>query len=238
MFRYLYLEEASSTNDVAKELGKMGENNLAIVADMQTNGRGRMGRSFCSRRGNGLYMSLLFQTQSPLLVPVIAALSVWEVLSRYSRDAVSIKWPNDILIESADGCKKICGILCESFFRGTEQYTICGIGLNLSDDLPPELKEIATCLQAHSDDQVSSLKIGKEIGDCFTRLLSQQQPQLIAAYKSHLRNLNREIRVLKGTESLVGTCIDLNEKGELLLRTKAGEIITIHSGEVSIRDMK
>ncbi len=237
MFRYLYLKETTSTNDIAKELGKKGENNLAIIADAQTKGRGRMSRSFCSRRGNGLYMSLLFQAQDPLLVPVIAALSVHQVVAKYSRSPVSIKWPNDILIESAGSCKKICGILCESFFRGTEQYTVCGIGLNLLDDFSPELKEIATCLKEHGNYPGTARELGKEIGDHFSALLQQEKPELITKYKSHLRNLYREIQVLKGQESLTGTCIDLNEKGELLVRTKEGETITIHSGEVSIREI-
>ncbi len=236
MFRYLYLEETSSTNDVAKELGKKGENNLIVIANAQTKGRGRMGRSFSSHAGNGLYMSLLFQAEDPLFVPVVAALSVQKVLQQYSRDPVSVKWPNDILIESDEHCKKICGILCESFFRKGEQYTICGIGVNLSDHLPAELAQIATCLKAHGSYHGTSRELAKEIADLFVTLLHQEKEVVISAYKTRLRNLQREIVVYKGQECIFGTCIDVNEKGELLLKNKDGQILTVHSGEVSIRE--
>ena len=239
MFRYLYIDQVSSTNDYAKELGLQGDNNIAVIAKEQTKGKGRLGRSFSSRQNNGLYLSLLFQPEDPLLVPVIAALSVYQVIAKYSRDPVSIKWPNDILVKMspADKYKKICGILCESFVREKRFHVICGIGINIANDFSEELKDIATCLQDHCDFDGTAGELGQEICRIFETLMQKEKPQLIAEYKSHLRNLNRKVRVLKGQDEIIGTCTDLNEKGELLIQTAQGELITVHSGEVSIRDL-
>lgn len=239
MFHYLSIDQVTSTNDYAKELGLQGYNNIAVIAKEQTKGKGRMGRSFSSRQNNGLYLSLLFQPEDPLLVPIIAALSVYRVIAKYSRDPVSIKWPNDILVQmgSADQYRKICGILCESFVKEKCLYVICGIGINIANDFSEELKDIATCLQDHCDFTGAAGDLGQEVCWIFEDLMRKEKAGLIAEYKSHLRNLNRKVRVLKGQEEIIGTCIDLNEKGELLVQTEQGERMTVHSGEVSIRDL-
>lgn len=238
MFRYLFFDRVSSTNDCAKELGLQGHNNIAVIAKEQTKGKGRLGRSFSSCRNNGLYLSLLFQPEDPLLVPIIAALSVYQVVAKYSRDPVSIKWPNDILVQagSADKYKKICGILCESFLKDGRLHVICGIGINIADDFDEELKDIATCLQEHSDFHWEIDELAREVCLAFASLMQKEKSVLIIQYKSHLRNLNRKVRVLKGQDEIVGTCVDLNEKGELLIQTEKGDLVTVHSGEVSIRD--
>ncbi len=239
MFRYVFMDQVSSTNDYAKELALQGHNNLAVIAKEQTKGKGRLGRCFSSRQNNGLYLSLLFQPEDPLLVPVAAALSVYHVIAKYSADPVTIKWPNDILVQmgASDRYQKICGILCESFWKNRRLYVVCGIGINIANDYGEELKKIATCLQDHCAFNGTAASLGQEVCEVFENLLREKKPKLIAEYKSHLRNLNRMVRVLKGQEEIIGTCIDLNEKGELLVQTPQGECLTIHSGEVSIRDL-
>lgn len=236
MFRFLSIDHVSSTNDYARQLGIQGENNLAVIAEQQTKGKGRLGRSFSSRKGNGLYMSLLFQPKDLSMVPIQAALSVQSVLAEKSRDPVWIKWPNDILVQCKDRFKKVCGILCESFTDKDKIYVVCGIGINLFADFPEELREIATCLAEHTDRMQTPQILGREVTEAFTRFLSLSRDELLERYQKRLKNLNHEVRVLKGAEEITGRCTGINQNGELLVVTSDGREMTVHSGEVSIRD--
>ncbi len=234
-FERLYLEETESTNDIAKEKGKKGKDFLAVMARMQTKGRGRMGRSFSSRKDNGLYMSLLFPMPENTCVPVIAALAVREVIASYSRQKTVIKWPNDILIHTREGYRKICGILCEAFVRDGKSFAICGIGVNLKDDFPEELKEIATCLSAHTDKAISAEQLGEEICLAFSSYLEKEIR--MDEYQKHLVNLNRRVSAVQAGQQIEGVCVGLNEKGELLVQAEEKEILVIHAGDVAVYDI-
>ena len=234
MFQSIFLDQVTSTNDYLKELGRQGKNNIALIAKEQTKGKGRLGRSFSSHRGNGLYMSLLFAPDSAISVPIVAALSVYRVLSKYIPKDLQIKWPNDILV----GDKKICGILCESFMQNQTQLVVCGIGVNLHSHFDPEIKNVATSVDEYMDQTPTAELLGAEISMIFSRLLACDQTDVIKEYKLHLKNLNRGIRIIKGSQDIFGTCIDVTRQGELVYIGKDGKRNTVCSGEVSIRDWK
>jgi len=145
-------EEIESTNTTAKELARQGApKNTVIIAESQTGGRGRLGRSFYSPDGVGLYMSIIirpgFKYDSAFLITPAVAVAVARVLiKRYGLDA-KIKWVNDIYIKN----KKVCGILTESSFtkEGDMEWAVIGIGINLcppKGGYPKEISEIAGAL--------------------------------------------------------------------------------------------
>ncbi|MEK7794041.1 MAG: biotin--[acetyl-CoA-carboxylase] ligase [Candidatus Hydrogenedentota bacterium] len=133
--RIFYVEETSSTNDLALARGMDGD---VFVADRQTAGRGRLGRSWHSAPGKGLWFSIALANQTPGVV-FAAALSVRDACA--PKCALRVKWPNDLLLEG----KKVCGILAEH----RNGLTALGIGINVhhdAADFPDELREKAGSL--------------------------------------------------------------------------------------------
>src|SRR5262245_32770011 len=136
----LRYESLPSTNDLAREMAAKGaDEGLAILALAQTCGRGRLGRSWTSPHGDGLYLSLILRPKiEPLFSTVItlaAAVAVAQTLSEDFNLPVDIKWPNDVLVRG----KKICGILLENAIEGSRlEYGVLGIGVNLMQRRFPE----------------------------------------------------------------------------------------------------
>lgn len=121
---------------------------IAATAEMQTSGRGRMGRTWYSPTGEGLYLSLLLKPRLEIerlpLLALTCAIAVYETLHRYLEQGIDIKWPNDLLVHN----RKVCGILCEAAFERSELlYAIAGIGVNLNQKEFPEELNSATSLR-------------------------------------------------------------------------------------------
>ena len=133
MFKITHLSEVTSTNDIIKDMAKAGAPAFSVViADSQTAGRGRMGRSFMSPSGTGLYMSVLlrpdFSPDKALLITTAAAVSTAKAIEKHTGKTAFIKWVNDIFVDG----KKVCGILTEgSVANGCLEYAVLGIGINL-----------------------------------------------------------------------------------------------------------
>lgn len=148
MFEIKRFAEVTSTNDIIKAMAKDGAPEWTVaVADRQTAGRGRMGRSFMSPSGTGIYMSVLLRPElcadMSLLITTAAAAAVAKAIEKHTGKAAKIKWVNDIFVDG----KKVCGILTEGQIsqEGTLAYAVLGIGVNLE---PPkggfgELESIA-----------------------------------------------------------------------------------------------
>ena len=140
--KIIILDKVDSTNDYVKRYVKKGED-VAVIAKSQTKGRGTKGRSFSSLPG-GVYISVLkfydgLKADRAYSIVSDTAVAVVNTLRAFGLEA-SIKWPNDVFCNG----KKICGILTESTFSGDEVvYSVTGIGINVNNDLPPELKDIA-----------------------------------------------------------------------------------------------
>lgn len=130
-----YFDSVTSTSDVIKDMAKMGApEGTVVIADHQSAGRGRMGRSFMSPRGTGLYMSILLRPKLPasdaLLITTAAAAAVAGAIEKHTGKPTAIKWVNDIY---SDG-KKVCGILTEgqALSDGSLDFAVLGIGVNLT----------------------------------------------------------------------------------------------------------
>ena len=185
-------DETASTNRDARDwlLSDANHGDL-VLATRQTGGRGRLGRSFASPEG-GLYMSLILKTSAaPGEVTTLCAVAVRRAILQLTGIETDIKWVNDLLLDG----KKVCGILCENVFSGSQsQGMIAGIGINIyGDHLPDELRPIARSLYPTSTSSPISLEhlsalIRREILsglDCI--------PAHMAAYRRHCITLGQNV---------------------------------------------
>ena len=234
----------SSTNTVLKQMAaEDAPEGLALIAGEQTAGRGRLGRSFYSPAGTGLYMSLLLR---PSLAPAdatrltaCAAVAVCETLEGLAEVRPGIKWVNDIFLNH----RKVCGILTEAgldFESGRMSYVIIGIGINTrtpEGDFPEELRSVAG--SAFGDKPVPDLRNRLAAG-VLDRLADFAKdpfdPCIFRGYKARSLALGQPILILSpGQNPIEAEALDLEEDFSLRVRTVTREERLLHSGEISIR---
>lgn len=228
----------TSTNDVAKKLAAEGQP-AVVAAETQTRGRGRFSREWLSPSG-GLWFSMLLFPDLPVerigLITLAAGLAVAQAVKECTGLRPELLWPNDVFV----GTKKVCGILCE----GKGRAVIAGIGLNLSQtSFPPGLPD-ATSLFLLTGTNSGRFEMMLAICEGLSRRLDELRSggtlPLIGELKSRMPMLGRPITVETswvGLGSLAprqvpGTALDLNENGELLVRTQDGATRTFNAGKV------
>ena len=236
---------ADSTNIRAKEhFSKGASHGTLIVAEEQTDGKGRRGREWTSPKGEAVYMSLLlkpeFSPENASMLTLVMAVSLAKSLEQiYEMEAhhLQIKWPNDLVLNQ----KKIAGILTEMSADITSiHYVIIGVGINMNNDcFSKELKEKATSLWLETRVQKTRAEVIAKILEHFeedyeTFCKTCDMQSLKADYEKYLVNKDISVRVLDPKGEYTGTARGINEKGELLVE-KDGEIIPVYSGEVSVR---
>lgn len=230
-----------STNIKAKQMALEGAPEYTvIIANEQTQGRGRLGRSFYSPCNTGIYMSLILKPQmdiaSATLITTASSVAVCKALENVTKTVPSIKWINDIYLNN----KKICGILTEAisdFESGTIESIILGIGINVStetNDFPEELRQTAGSISSSPTVNRNHLiaEILNQIYEVYTNLAPGSY---IEEYKSRSMILNQQIYYVKNNIKYNATPIDITETGGLVVQKENGEIETLTSGEVSIR---
>lgn len=219
-------EEISSTNDYAKEQKKAGEN-LIVLAKRQTGGKGTKGRSFSSNEG-GVYLTKLvfykdFPAAKAFLVMARTAVAVCKTLEEFGLSPV-IKWANDVFVDN----RKICGILIENSFSCSKiSSSIIGVGLNVNNELPPELREIAISMRE---------AVGREqdFSAVETRLIQNlNEPYDFLEYRERVGFLNREVTLVQGEKRACAIPLCVEEDGALTLSVD-GEIKKVYAGEVSL----
>ncbi len=217
-----------STNSYAK--GEFNSSPLIVLADEQTGGRGRLGRSFFSPAGTGLYMSIALKLPLPSnTLTVIAAVAVCRAIGRFSDKKTEIKWVNDIFC----GGKKVCGILCESLSLtdGKADAAVIGIGINLSTDIfPDEISHIAGSLALENPDRN---KLAAYIYMEIMYVLGMGKDAVLHEYETKLFILGKEISFVKNGSCYKGIATGINESGNLLVNVD-GEIVALSSGEISL----
>ena len=235
--------EVTSTNTLAKELANLGApHGTVLVAGSQTAGRGRMGRSFSSTAGKGIYMSAILRpqcsTQQLMHLTCAVAVSICDAVEQTCGIRPLIKWINDLVL----GKKKLGGILTElSIDRGAVQYAIVGIGLNCTqapEDFPEEIRDIALSLQSYTGNAVDIPKLTaamiNSLWEMDKHLLSRD---FMAIYKKDCITLGKEISIVRADNVSHGKAIDLDAAGGLIVQYPDGTTATVQSGEVSIRGM-
>lgn len=225
-------DTVTSTNDVAKKLCKENEKCILVVADGQTNGRGRQGKSFFSPSGSGLYFSMVFSTDSPAFeftgVTCAVAVACARAIEKLCSLNVKIKWVNDIYIEN----KKVCGILVQSVSEnGIVKKLIVGVGINISTvDFPDEIKDIAVSLGKKIDRNILAAEIANNISE----LIFDDPEKYIGEYKEKSNVIGKDITYFKDNIPHTAQAVDIDKKGGLVV-LENGNKITLTSGEITVR---
>lgn len=241
-----WYDETASTNTRAKELAKAGApHGTTVLAGSQTDGRGRMGRSFCSPGGMGVYLSVILRpncTPDKLMhLTCAASVAASDAVAKVCGIAPDIKWTNDLVVKG----KKLGGILTELGLdsHGAVAYAIIGIGINCcqrAEDFPAELQSMATSVNAIGGNPTAPAQMAAALIEALwqtdKRLLTEKAA-LMADYKRLCMTLGQEVVLVRGAERQYGRALDLDENGGLIVRFSDGEIRTVTSGEISVRGM-
>lgn len=244
-----YFDSIDSTNLHAKRLAEEGApHGTLVVADQQTAGRGRRGRTWISPSGSNIYFTLLLRPEimpdkASMLTLVMAyalAKGIGQVCeSPDGKTKPGIKWPNDIVLEG----RKACGILTEmslSVEMDSIQYLVIGVGINAGkQEFAPELQGHAVALEevygqvGRSHLLVAVMQAFEEAYGQF--MDNQNLSSLQEAYNDLLVNRGRQVRVLDPKGEFEGTALGIKETGELLVELADGSVKEIYAGEVSVR---
>lgn len=232
------------TNAALRERAALGEpEGLVLAADEQTAGRGRSGRSFCSPKGSGLYLSILLRPtlaapQATLLTAAAAAAAARAVAEVCGRE-LQIKWVNDLLLEG----RKVCGILTEAALNlesGGLDYVVLGLGLNVcppAGGWPEELSDIAGSLLPGSAPPGSRNALAAAFLNHFMPLYhALPQRDFLPEYRARQCLLGQPVNVLRtGQPPRPATALAIDEDCRLLVRWPDGTTEALHSGEVRVR---
>jgi BirA family biotin operon repressor/biotin-[acetyl-CoA-carboxylase] ligase len=240
-----WFDSTDSTNRVAHELARAGcAHGTTVVAEGQTAGRGRLGRSFHSPPYLNLYTSIVLRPRvSTLEAPtwiLAAAIGVAETVAEFaSDDAVAIKWPNDVLL----GGRKTSGILMELAAEATRvEHLVLGIGVNLNVDretFPEEFRELATSLASHAGRPVDRKAFSRRLYGTLESVLDVCEEHGFEALRERfdrrftMRGRKIRVRQQNGDE-LAGTAEGIDLHGALLLRRPGGEEVRVVAGDVTI----
>ncbi len=240
--KILFYDVIDSTNLEAKRKALEGASHGTLVlADMQNSGRGRLGRSWSSPAGMGVWMSLLLR---PMIVPeqapkltLLAAMAVVDVLKDKGISSC-IKWPNDIVIHG----KKVCGILTEMGTEGDKiSYVVIGIGINVFNAaFPEEIDKVATSLykeypnvKMNRDDLISQIMARFEYY-YNTFIIEGNLSFICESYNKHLIHRDTDVFIIDNEEKRQGRCLGIDEHGALMVELN-GLKEYIVSGEISVR---
>ncbi|MBQ8144359.1 MAG: biotin--[Butyricicoccus sp.] len=239
----LVLREVDSTNTrIKQEYAAAKRDGFTLIAHSQTAGRGRLGRSFASPQGDGLYLSALLRPDLPPeqinFITTAAAVAICRAIESAAGFTPGIKWVNDILMRG----KKLCGILVEAGFTGggTLDYAVLGIGINLRFDpaAHPELADIAGGLEDFAvgtvDGAALAAAILRELDRVYVLLCAGDTAAILDEYRDRLLGIGETITVHGTDGPWQAVCTGLDAQGHLLVCDDRGEHV-LSSGEISIR---
>ena len=224
------LEEIDSTNEFCKKLNfEEDEDTIIVTAERQLKGKGTNGRSFSSDEG-GLYISVMkklenFDFSNTFSIMINACVAVCKTVESFGLEP-RVKWANDVLVNG----KKICGTLIENrLSTGNICTSIVGIGLNVNNVLPEELKEIATTMSEQKGGKKLSVKSVR------AKLLKfLQKEYTVDDYKRYVDWFGQEVFLDNNGEQTKAVALDVDEKGCLVCNIE-GQIKKISSAEMSLR---
>lgn len=235
-----------STNDLAKTLARQGApQGTVILAKNQTQGRGRMGRSFHSPENCGIYMSLILRPNCPaselMHLTCAVAWAMCNAVEKATGLRPSIKWINDLVHQK----RKLGGILTELGFdsQGKVSYAVIGIGLNCLQqqaDFPPELQAIAASLSMFCEKTIDIAAVAAQmilsLEDMARKLLTEKET-ILAQYRADCVTLGQDVVILREGSRREAFALDIDDQGALILRFPDRHQETVSAGEVSIRGM-
>ena len=234
----IVFDTIDSTNNEAKRMTVNGiSHDSLIIANEQTGGRGRLGRSFYSPKNTGIYMSFLLHTQLELSdavgVTTAAAVAVVRAIEKLTDVTPVIKWVNDVYI----GEKKICGILTEGmsgFEQGTAQAIIIGIGINITtNNFPEEIINRAGAMNIKGlkrNDLIA--ETANELCDIFSNISDKSY---IDDYRRCSMIIGKKIDFYKNNIKHTAKAMNIDQSGGLIVMLSDGTVTTLTSGEVTVR---
>lgn len=240
----IFLESTTSTNDTAIETGRQRENpeGIVVVADTQTHGKGRMGRTWISPPGVNLYFTVLlkppFLPQNASILTLVAAVAVASAIRENTKLPAEIKWPNDIMING----KKAGGILLD-MKSGKDKINLIavGVGLNVNmslNEFPDEIRQSATSIKIETGSPVDRVellaKILEELERCYKIILQGDKRALINEWIRLNSTLTKKVTVKSPDKIISGLAENINDNGELIIRLPDGKTETVNAGDVTI----
>ena len=242
----LWFDSIDSTNTRARELARQGApHGTVLIADHQTGGRGRRGRSFHSPASSGIYMSVILRPhcapQQIMHLTCAAAVAMCDAVESAVGFRPGIKWTNDLVC----GKRKIAGVLTELGFdnRGNVDFAVIGIGINCCQqeaDFPEDIRSIAGSLTSISGQSIDRAVVAAAMMDALYRMdteLLTGKAHILNRYRKDCITLGKEISLVRGEEIRHGTALDIDDAGALIVRFPDGTAEAVNSGEVSVRGM-
>lgn len=241
--RSIYIfDTIDSTNNYAKRLASEGADHGTLVAtDMQTAGKGRMGRSFCSPAGGSIYMSVILRPktdmQSSQLITSCIAAAAADAVDRVCGTDVKIKWVNDLYLNG----KKICGILTEAsinFESGGLDYAVAGIGINLKSvkkSFPEELLEIASSVEDETGNLPGRCRLIAEIlKNIDSYMQGIESRDFLEEYRRRSFITGMRVAVSKYDEERTAAALGISDNAGLIVKYDDGTEEVLNSGEARI----
>lgn len=237
-------EQTDSTNTQGKILVQNGaEHGTLIIADQQTAGKGRLGRTWVSPSGESIYMTLILKpdisVENVSMLTLVAAMAVVKAVEQLqiTTDCM-IKWPNDIVVNK----KKVCGILTEMTTEQNQiQSVLIGIGINANTtEFAEEIREIATSFYKETGCQVNRETLIAEVMNQFEKYYdifsrTQDMSALADDYNGKLVHFGQMVYLNDGNERKCVKALGIDERGALLVEDEQGSTQAVISGEISIR---
>ncbi len=241
-----YFSEIDSTNDRLKQMARQGApHGTVLIADRQTGGHGRMGRTFLSPGGVGIYFSILLRpgcAPADLMhLTCATAVAMVEAAEKATGLRPGIKWTNDLVY----GKRKLGGILTELGLspKGSVDYAIIGIGINCcqkAEDFAPEIRDIAASLSMAAGKPVDRSAVAAAMMEALWNMdgpLLTEKAAILEAYRKNCITVGQQISLVRGDSVRHGTALDVDDAGALVVCYPDGAVEAVNSGEVSVRGM-
>ena len=236
-------ESVDSTNDLAIRMAEEGApEGTVVIADEQTAGKGRHGRSWSSPPGSGLYLSVILRPNLPFeqlwQMAFVASVAAAEAIAEVSSLPAQIKWPNDVLVNG----RKVCGILVEApkatrgrGDTGTRRPVIIGIGINVNiERFPSELEEKATSIAIELGHPIALEDVEKSLLAHLEKRLADSYASVFDAWREIDCTVGRHVVVNTADTVIEGTAVEVNQTGDLIIEHE-GIRTRITAGEVILR---
>lgn len=241
------LECVDSTNTYLKKLAKEGATEgTVVIANEQTAGKGRLGRTFQSGKNTGIYMSVLMKPKGPIEniseITAWVAVAVAKAIERVAGIKPGIKWVNDLVLDG----KKICGILTEmTTVEEREQVSrlIVGIGINVNnqtEDFLEEIQDIASSIYAITGKMIAREELAAAVISELDSMYQEwpcKKEEYLRYYRDACVTIGKEVRIIQNGVERIGEAKNVTEEFQLQVSYQDGTMEVVSSGEVSVRGM-
>lgn len=241
----IYSEIDSTNSELLRRFNDGVQHGCLVLAESQTQGRGRRGRTWVSPANGGLYMSLGLpfsnSTKDLQAVSLVTAISVAEAIKQHCGLDLQLKWPNDVLASN----KKLAGILLERHVSQSQSYIVFGVGVNIeiADEhrkrLDKPIADLSTLTESAIAPDILAGSIVNHLVEALDLLQQEGFSPFQNVWNSYDRYFDSDIVIDDGRERMIGKSMGVNESGRLMLQTLSG-LVTLNTGEIfpSLRDVE